>query len=497
MSGIDIAVIGIYFAATMLISFFSVRKGSSVDGFTAADHSMTGTLIGLSILGSFVSSISFLALPGKAYASDWNAFVNSIALIFATLIALYFFLPFYRKIGNISAYTQLEERFGLWARLYTGLCYLLTQLARMGAVTYLMALPISVLCDWDMYVIIIITGIAVTIYTFLGGIVAVIWTEAIQTVVLLLGTIFCAVLITMDIPNGFMGVIETASEAGKLSLGSYSFTLESFSQNTFWVILIYGLFINMQNFGIDQNYIQRYVVAKSTKEARIGLLIGGLSYLPISALFFYIGTSLWCFYTKNPELLPAEYLNKADFVFPYYIVSQLPIGIRGLLIASVFAAAMSTISCSLNSSATVFMSDYYLRFFNRNASEKSKMRFLRIITLLWGITGTVSAFVFVDAGSALDMFWLFAGIFSGGMLGIFLLGIASKKTDSFACASGVIVGILLIVYLTFSQQIHSALPFIPKSIFHPFLIPAFGTCSIFIVGFVLGQIVNRKKINRT
>ncbi len=493
MTSIDIIVICVYFAVTMLISFFSVRKGSSVDGFTAAEHSMSGTLIGLSILGSFVSSISFLALPGKAYASDWNAFVNSIGLPIATVIALIYFLPFYRKIGNISAYTQLEERFGLWARLYTGLCYLLTQIARMGAVTYLMALPISVLCDWDIYLIIFITGIAVTIYTFLGGIVAVIWTEAIQTTVLLIGTIVCAILITLEVPDGFYGVIEMASSAGKFSLGSFDFDLNSFSQNTFWVILIYGLFINLQNFGIDQNYIQRYVVAKNTKEACKGLLIGGLSYLPISALFLYIGTSLWCFYTKNPNLLPAEYSNKADFVFPYYIISELPVGLRGLLIASVFAAAMSTISCSLNSSATVIMSDYYLRFFSPNASEKSKMRFLRITTLLWGFIGTIAAFVFVDAGSALDVFWLFAGIFSGGMLGIFLLGIAAKQTNSFACACGAIVGIVLIIYLTLSKQIHSVLPFIPESMFHPFLIPAVGTCSIFVVGFILGKILNRKK----
>ncbi len=496
-SSIDTLILLLYFAATMAIGFLCMRSGGrSVEGFTAADRSLPGWLTGLSILGSFVSSISFLALPGKSYATNWNPFVHSIALPIATLISVYFFLPLYRRIGSVSAYEHLEKRFGPWARVYSGTCYLLTQLARMGAVTYLMALPMSVLLGWDIYTVILITGISVTLYTLVGGIVAVIWTEAIQTVVLIAGAIACAVIITLSIPGGFGALISESLSAGKFSLGSWDVSFESLSQNTVLVIMLYGLFIHMQNFGIDQNYVQRYITAKSDAEARKGLWIGGIVYLPLSAIFFYIGTALFCYYKAYPELLPAAYADKPDYVFPYYMVTELPVGFRGLLVASVFAAAMSTISCSLNSSSTILLTDYYKRYFAPSASKASEMAFLRISTVVWGIMGTAMALFFTNSKSALDVFWLLAGIFGGGMLGLFLLGIMGRRVGNIAAAAGVAVGIAVIIWMTFPSYVSQIIPWIPESPFNMFLIPAFSTCSIFVSGFALGEVLHALKRKR-
>lgn len=200
---LDGLVLGGYFLVTMAVGLAFWRRSRSVAGFTAAEGSLPGWLTGLSILGTYISSISFLALPGRAFVGNWNPFVFSLSLPLATWIAVKYFLPFYRNTGHVSAYEHLEVRFGPWARIYASACYLLTQVARIGTVTYLMALPMQVLLGWDIRLIIVVTGVVTTLYTFVGGIVGVIWTDAIQTIVLVGGALTCAVLMISHLPGGW------------------------------------------------------------------------------------------------------------------------------------------------------------------------------------------------------------------------------------------------------------------------------------------------------
>lgn len=479
---LDGVVLAIYFVGTMAIGLGFWRRSRSVEGYTAADRSLPGWLTGLSILGTYVSSISFLALPGKAFASNWNPFVFSLGLPLATWIAVRWFLPFYRKAGHLSAYEHLEKRFGAWARVYAGVCYLLTQIARVGTVMYLMALPLTALLGWDIRTIILVTGVSVTIYTLVGGIVAVIWTDAIQTIVLMAGALLCAVLMLRMLPGGPAQLFRIAAEHHKFSLGSFGASL---SQPTFWVVLAYGLVINLQNFGIDQNYVQRYLAAKSDSEARKSVWIGGLLYVPLSAVFFFIGTSLFAYYTTHPGELPVSLQGAAhsDSVFPWFIVTVLPSGVSGLLVAAIFAAAMSTVSTSLNSSATILLNDFYRRYVNPQASGAQMMRLLRRTTVLWGVLGTLMALAMVHVKSALDAWWMLAGVFGGGMLGLFLLGMISRRVGGRAAFTGVLCGVLVILWMTLSPQIAS-LPSALRSPFHGFLIIVFGTATILVVGFL-------------
>lgn len=489
-SVLDLIVVAIYFVATMGVGVYFWSRSRSVDAFTAANHSLPGWLTGLSILGTYVSSISFLALPGKAFIDNWNPFVFSLSIPLATWIAVRWFLPFYRKGGHVSAYVHLEERFGTWARVYTSACYLLTQMARMGTVMYLMALPMSILLGWDIRTIILITGVSVTLYTFLGGIEAVIWTDAIQTVVLICGAVACAAIMVFSLPGGPGQVFDIAAANDKFSLGSYSFDL---TQTTFWVVLVYGLVINLQNFGIDQNYIQRYLTAKSDAEARKSVWLGGLLYVPLSAVFFFIGTAMFAYYTTHPGTLPPEYADpaKSDYVFPYFIVTVLPSGVTGLLIASIFAAAMSTVSSSLNSSATIVLSDYYQRFLNRNATEKQNMRVLYGVTVFWGMCGTGIALAMTRVPSALDAWWTLAGIFGGGTLGLFLLGFLSRRSTNAAAITGVVAGVVVILWMTLSPRI-AAVPEALRSSFDRFLIIVFGTAVILVVGLLATALLQRQ-----
>lgn len=487
---LDLVVLAAYFVATMAIGFAFWKRSRSVEGYTAAGRSLPGWLTGLSILGTYVSSISFLALPGKAFAANWNPFVFSLAIPLATWIAVRWFLPFYRRAGHVSAYQHLEARFGPWARVYASICYLLTQLARMGAVMYLMALPMSVLLGWDIRWIILITGISVTIYTFVGGIVAVIWTDALQTVILMIGAVACAVIMLGSLPAGSGQLFEIAGLHEKFSLGSFG---SSLTESTFWVVLAYGVVINLQNFGIDQNYIQRYLASKSDVEARKSVWLGGLLYVPLSAVFFFIGTALFAYYATHADALPAVYRDpaKSDSVFPYFIVTVLPPGITGLLVASIFAAAMSTVSSSLNSSATILMSDYYRRYLNPAADDRRSMRMLHITTFVWGVLGTLVALAMTKVRSALDAWWTLAGIFGGGTLGLFLLGFLTRRTTNRAAIAGVAAGVVVILWMTLSPK-WTSLPDALRSPFHGFLIIVFGTAAIVLVGLAVTAFSGRR-----
>jgi SSS family solute:Na+ symporter len=479
-TALDGFVLAGYFVITMAIGFAFWRRSRSVAGFTAAEGSLPGWLTGLSILGTYISSISFLALPGRAFAGNWNPFVFSLSLPLATWIGVKYFLPFYRNSGHVSAYAHLEARFGPWARVYASACYLLTQFARIGTVTYLMALPLHVLLGWDIRLIILGTGIATTLYTFVGGIVGVIWTDAIQTLVLVLGAVTCAVLMVTSLPEGPGQLFTIAAQHDKFSLGSFGASL---AEPTFWVVLVYGVVINLQNFGVDQNYVQRYHTSRSDAEARKSVWLGGLAYLPVSAVFFFIGTALFAYYTTHPDALPAAYRDpgKSDSVFPWFIVTVLPPGITGLLIASIFAAAMSTISSSLNSTATIILNDYYSRYFRPAATERQKMRVLQGATLGVGAIGIAIGLAMISVKSALDAWWMLAGIFGGGMLGLFLLGYLSRRTGNRAALAGVSAGVVVILWMSLSPKWTGALA-AWKSPFHGFLTIVLGTLAVVLVG---------------
>lgn len=231
-------------------SFFFRNK--TISQFTAGGGKLPAWVVGMSIFATFVSSISFLALPGKAYMSNWNAFVFSLSIPIASILAVKFFVPLYRGLGSISAYNYLEIRFGAWARIYASICYILTQLMRTGAILLLLALPLNALFGWNIKTVIIITGIAVTFYSMLGGIQAVVWTDAIQGIILIAGALVCAIILTFSMPEGPGQIFGIAAANNKFSLGSFGTSLKD---STFWVILIYGLFINLQNYGIDQSHV--------------------------------------------------------------------------------------------------------------------------------------------------------------------------------------------------------------------------------------------------
>jgi len=503
----DLTIIGIYLFAMIFTGLWFSRKNKNADQFTRASGSIPGWAAGISIYATFLSSNSFLGIPGKAFGSNWNSFVFSLSMPFAAWIAARYFVPFYRNSREISAYTHLEGRFGPWARTFAVTCFLLTQLARMGSVFLGIALSLQALTGFTMSSIMLVIGFTIILYTLLGGIEAVIWTEVIQAVIKTLGAILLLYLIIRNMPGGWHQIVETGIRDKKFSLGSLSL---QFNKSTFWVVFLYGIFINLCNFGIDQNYIQRYKTTPSEADAIRSLWLCVKLYVPVSLLFFIIGTSLYAYYQLHPELdsviklraardllpsgstpnsmsafvrtlRPSDYGDKA---LPEFMVKVLPLGIAGLIISAILSAAMSTISSSINASATVFTYDIYKRYSSRTKTDIQILRTLYRSTALFGILGIITGISLIGVKSILDAWWQLSGTFAGGMLGLFLLGIISRTTRNTEAKIAVLIGVLILIWMTFPRIIPTRFAAL-RSTMNTQMTIVICTLSIFLSGMLM------------
>lgn len=467
MSNLDLAIIGLYLLSMIGVGIYFSRKNKSSEQFTTASGQIPGWALGLSFYATFLSAITFLGDPGKSFGSNWNPFVFSLSIPLAAIVATKLFVPFYRNGEAISAYSHLEERFGAWARTYAMVCFIMTQLARMGTIFYGLALTINALTGIQMEGIILVSGLVIICYTVLGGMEAVIWTEVIQAILKTLGALLILAIITNQI--GFSHVIEIGQRDEKFSLGSFAPDLTT---SSFWVILSYGFFINLTNFGIDQNYIQRYHTARNTQDAAKSIWLCVIYYVPVSFLFFFIGTALYAYYDINPALilelkqqvaleknLSLEALKATDYadrVLPFFMKTQIPKGLLGILLAALLSAGMSTMSSGMNSSATVFLKDIYLRYVRPDLSPKKQLRVLLISTVVMGCLGIVFGISMIGVKSLLDVWWKLSGIFAGGMLGIFLLGFLAKQVSNTAAKIAAIIGVLVIAWMSFKDLLPEA-----------------------------------------
>lgn len=488
---VDLLVFFAYMAGVTLFgcSFYFRKGAGGSDAFTSGAGRLPTWAVGMSMFATFVSSISFLGLPAKAYVGNWNAFVFSLSIPFASWMAARFFVPLYRGMGSVSAYRYLETRFGPWARIYASLCYLVTQVARMGTILYLLALPLNALLGWSIPLIIVLTGAVTALYALMGGIQAVVWTDAVQGIILISGAVLCLGVLLLLMPEGLPQAFEAARSARKFDLGSWSLT--DWGGETFWVCLIYGIVMNVQNYGVDQNYTQRYMAARTTREAVRSAVFGSLLYIPVSFLFVAIGTALFAFYQACPERLPQAVAARPDQILPYFIVDVLPTGVKGLLISAIFAAGMSTVATSLNSGATILLEDYYRRYVNPGADERRAMRLLHGGTLVLALLGVGCALAMMRVKSALDVWWMLTSVFSGGMLGLFLLGFFVRRARNAEAVCGVVLGLAVIAWIGVFQA-RAAVPFK----LHANLAIVLGTAVIFLFGGFLAFVLRRNGVAR-
>jgi SSS family solute:Na+ symporter len=490
LSLLDVSIILGYNLALVVLGLGFWRRSRTSERYMAAGRSVPGWAVGLSLFGSYVSSISFLANPGKAFGGDWSAAVFAFSMPLAAWIAARWFVPFYRASGAVSAYEHLEQRFGAWARTYAVVCFLLYQTARLGTILYLLALALDPLLGWGVPAIILATAVVVIVYPIFGGAEAWIWTGVLQGLLLVGGVVACVVVLLAGMPEGPAQVVRVGAAEGKFALGSLG---PGVSQATFWVILVYGLVTHLQNFGVDQSYTQRYITADSDRAATRSVWIGTWMFIPVSLTFFFIGTALFVFYRTQPGLLPDGLAAAPDKVFPHFIGTQLPSGATGLVIAAICAAAMDS---NLTCSATLFLCDIYRRYLRPAASEKESLRVLRLATLGFGVASTLVALWMIRARTALDVWWELAGAASGGTLGLFLLGRLCPRARGGAALCGVACGVLVILWIAFSQHLPDSLAWL-RSPFHGFLALVLGTGTILATGAMAARLAGARTDTRS
>jgi SSS family solute:Na+ symporter len=416
------------------------KKQTSTNKYFAGGGSIPAWAIGMSILATLISSVTFLAYPGEGFASNWIRLVQGLMVPIVLIFLIWFVVPLYRKVIGLSAYEYFEKRFGFLARLYSSLGFVLAHFSKMGTVFFLLALALSKMMGVNTYMTIWVLGITITIVTLLGGIEAVIWLDTIQGFMLMAGGLVCAAVLLFVPPGGPAAVIQTAIENSKINFGPYAL---DFTKLTFIVMALNGIFYAIQKYGTDQTIVQRYLTAKSDKDAIKASLMGVLLCVPVWALFMFIGTSLFSFYELTGASIPAG--TRPDAVFPWFVMTQLPIGVTGLILAALIAAAISSLDSDLNCLAAVGVEDYYCRI-KPKATDKQKLKVGKIIVGLCGLAAIGVASLYVKTGqkTVLGIIFTLYAIFSGGIAGLFLLGLFSRRANK----QGLYIGIVACILFT-------------------------------------------------
>jgi solute:Na+ symporter, SSS family len=474
-------------------TYFALRR-KSASQFMLADQSMPGWAVGLSMFGSYISSISFLGNPATTFKGNWMFAGFTLMTPIGLLVGTRVFMKFYRRGGAVSAYSHLEKRFGPWARTYAVFTFLILQMARMGTILFLLSqavLPLLGGTPNDVgraRLIIVAVGALITLYTLFGGIEAVVWTGVIQAFVLILGPILCVATLLWKMPGGLGRVIEIGASADKFSLGWNVFDVTIAS---FWLVVVNGLIEHLRNWGVDQSYIQRYLSATTEREASRSIWIAGLLYMPVAFFFFFMGTALFAFYQVAPDRLPAGIAP--DAVFPHFITRELAVGLSGLVIAAIFAASMDS---NLNSMATLTLVDGYKRYARPTAGDRESLYVLWTSTVLWGCASIGYALFMTLKGTTTTLQFAadVSGLLAGGLLGLFLLGLMSKRVTSGIAGFSVTVGVLLITWLTLSRLQLNGQPIWPaawsrfRSPLHQMVAGAIGTVTIVVLGLLLAAL---------
>lgn len=445
---VDYIIIAVSLIAPIYISLKFAKKQTNTENYFKGSGKLPAWAVGISILATLISSVTFLAYPGSGYSSNWILLVQGLMVPVTLLFFIKFVVPLYRQTIGLSAYEYFEKRFGFGARLYTSLAFFLAHFSKMGTVFYLIAMAFASMTGMGTVELIWWLGALIIFITLIGGMEAVIWMDVIQGIILVVGGLLTLGLIIGYTPGGLSGIWEVATAQGRTGFGPYSF---DWTKATFFVLAINGVFYAIQKYGTDQTIVQRYLTAGSDKEAIKASLIGVLMSVPVWALFMFIGTALFSYYQLSGALLPEGI--KADAVFPHFIMNELPVGLVGLVLAGLLAAAISSLDSDLNCLSAIFMEDYYSRFRPKTSPQKQLM-IGKVVVVLAGIASIMVALYYVSVGGQgiLGIVFKLYAIFSGGIAGLFLLGIFSNRANKKGTYIGIAVSVLFTAYAVITSS---------------------------------------------
>jgi solute:Na+ symporter, SSS family len=437
---IDYLIILIVLGITLYLGFRFANRQNTTEKFFLSKGNFPSWALGLSLLSTLISSVTFLGYPAQGFTSNWLLLVQGLMVPVVLLGTIWFIVPLYRKVIGLSTYEYFEKRFGVFARYYSSSSFILRQFAGMGTVLFLIAVAISKLSDIDPYLILFIVGSVLTIVNLKGGIQAVIWLDVFQGFMLFASGIICLSILFFSVEGGPKEIIRIASENGRAGFGPYDADL---TQLTLLVMIINGAFYAIQKYGTDQTVVQRYLTAKTDKSAIRASLLGISLTVPIWTIFMLIGTSLFAFYQQKP--LPEG--TTAEAVFPYFMMTQLPTGVIGFIVAALISAAICSLSADLNSMAAVGVEDYYKKI-RPGRPDKRYLTAGKVMVVISGIVSMAIGALYLYTGNegVLGVIFTIYAIFSGGIVGIFLLGFLNARANRQGVNIGIIVCILFTAY---------------------------------------------------
>jgi SSS family solute:Na+ symporter len=437
---IDYGIIVFFLLATLYFGFRFSKNQNTTKSFFLAQGRVPTWAIGLSLLATLISSVTFLAYPGTGYSSNWILLVQGLMVPVVLIGVIWFIVPLYRKVIRISTYEYFEQRFGSFARYYSSIAFVLRQFAGMGTVLFLLAIALNNIIDGNMILVVCVVGLIIIAVNLMGGIEAVIWLDVFQGFMLFVSGIICISVLLFSTDGGPAEVFRVAEAAGRTGFGPYDM---DFTRLTFIVMAINGAFYAIQKYGTDQTVVQRYLTAKTDKSAIRASMMGILLTVPVWMIFMFIGTALFVFYKQQP--LPEGLRPEA--VFPYFIKTKLPVGVVGLILSAMISAAICSLSADLNSLAAVGVEDYYKKA-RPNRPDNHYLRASRWIVILSGLLTIGIGIFYVSAGSegVLGIVFTLYAIFSGGIVGIFLLGLFSARANRQGINIAIIVCIIFTAY---------------------------------------------------
>ncbi len=443
--GINYTVLIVYLLLMVGVGVYFARKNKDTDDFFRGGKQMVWWAAGCSIFATMLSSLTYTGLPSKAFAQDWVYAVGNMMIPVVAVVAVFVALPFYRRIDATSAYEYLEKRFSRPVRMIGSLFFTLFHIFRMAVVMSLTGLALAAATPLTPAQSVILMGFLSILYCAMGGIEAVIWTDTIQTFVLLGGALLAFAILVSGVDGGFSGFVSTAAEADKFRLAHFHWDITS-AQIALWIIIIGGFGQNLSSYTADQAVVQRYMTTPDEKLAARAIWTNAILSVFATILFFGLGSALFAFYHSNPDRLDPTITT--DQILPLFITQEMPVGLAGLIVAGIFAAAQSTVSTSMNSTATTLVTDF-LRPMNVCQGERGYLTAARVITVLIGILGTTFGVVFVnpEIRSLFDTFIKVIGLFMGVLGGLFVLGVMTRKANSAGALAGGLTGAVVMFCL--------------------------------------------------
>jgi SSS family solute:Na+ symporter len=446
----DYIIIIFYLIGVAAFGIISGGKQKTVKDYFAGSKSVPWWAVCFSIVAAETSTLTFISIPGLAYIANLNFLQVAAGYLLGRIVVAYLFLPAYDKGELKTAYTFLENRFGGKTRSFASIVFLFTRTAADGVRLFATAIPLKLMLDINYPVAIIIIAMVSFIYTYTGGMKGIIWVDVVQMFIYLGGAILAGIFILHLLPGGWMSVVNAASAGNKFNIINMGFNngIAGFFSQPYTLIggLVGGAFLSMASHGTDQLIVQRLLSTRNKKDSQKAVIGSGIIVIIQFAIFLVLGVMLFAYYgTINA---------KPDEIFPMFIINVLPTGITGIIIAGLFAAAMSTLAGSMSSLASSTVHDLYIPFLKRDIDEAEKLRVSRIFTVLWSVMLILAALFFMNtSGAVVELALSIASFTYGGLLGTFLLGVLNKKAKEKDALSGFTVGILTMIIVISIKQV--------------------------------------------